>query len=599
MPGPLQTPSHHPNPALPIVTPSTAGRRDPHLKHAKAFYTHYEKSIAGPQLKDWLASMDRELLMLTDTFPNGISVADPATVPRDKLKCPFLNPVIREKIDSATGSTIDLRTRLTWGKQPRPLDPSVNSSAVAASPVIKLLLNSAVSQPHAVLSSIDVDFFYYTTQLAEPDYCRLHVKHIPKPSRIRLGISHLPNSATVYLRTTIAIPGRPDAGKLAHDALIAHLAPHGYLECPRTPCLFYHTDRPSIRFPIHVDDILVLHDQRTDDFDHLCSILRLKYSIKVQPVANSFLGIRIDLQRNHRNHSLDELRISIPGGVRKALQRLKFVPTHNPGSPMIYTPPTYTTADQLEAVDDSPSASAADRQYLMEAIGYFRWYSPNVDPTLLPAVSHLSIQQVNPTQMTMLKLQRLLNYAYYHPDASITYRPSDMQLYIHSDCSHHSEPNARSRTGIFMVCGQPKFTGPTEPYNINGAVDVVSVLLKYVTGSASESEYGALYTAAVNACPHRQALEDLGHPQQPCIITYDNEVAGKIARGTAKLKRSKAIAKCYHWIQDRVHHGEFKLIWAPGKHNLGDYFSKCHPVHHFKIMRPLYVSDNAHPVDTK
>jgi len=263
---------------------------------------------------------------------------------------------------------------------------------------------------------------------------------------------------------------------------------------------------------------------------------------------------------------------------------------------MIYTPPTYTHADQLEQTDDSPPASPADRQLLMEAVGYFRWYSPAVDPTLLPAVSHLSLQQTAPTQLTMVKLYRLLNYAYHHPDASITYQPSNMQLHIHSDCSHHSEPNARSRTGIFMTCGEPIFNGPDQPYKVNGAVDVISVILKYVTSSVSESEYGALYTAAINAVPHRQTLEDLGHPQHPCVVTYDNEVAGKIARGTAKLKRSKSIAKCFHWIRDRVKHGEYVLQWGPGKHNLGDYFSKCHPVNHYKLMRGIYVSDIAHPI---
>jgi hypothetical protein len=148
-----------------------------------------------------------------------------------------------------------------------------------------------------------------------------------------------------------------------------------------------------------------------------------------------------------------------------------------------------------------------------------------------------------------------------------------------------------------MTCGKPIFNGLDKPAIVNGAIDVVSVILKYVTGSVSESEYGALYTAAVNACPHSQTLEDLGHPQHPCPITYDNEVAGKIARCTAKLKRSKAIAKCFHWIQDRIKHGEYVLHWGPGKLNLGDYFSKCHPVHHYKDMRRIYVSDIAHPIN--
>ena len=266
---------------------------------------------------------------------------------------------------------------------------------------------------------------------------------------------------------------------------------------------------------------------------------------------------------------------------------------------MIYTAPTYSKADQDELTDDSPLASAAEKQYLMRAVGYFRYYAPAVDPTLIPAASKLAMQQSKPTANTMKALERFLNYAYHHPNASIRYRPSDMQLWIHSDASHHGEPGSRSRTGIFMTCGEPQFTGFDNPYNINGAVDVISSILTYVTGSTAESEYGGLYTSGTAAVPHRQVLEDLGHPQNPTSIVYDNQVSGKIANGTAKVKRTKAIAKCYHWIKDRVRKKEFRLIWRPGPHNLGDFFSKIHPVQHWIKARPVYITDKYSPTISK
>ena len=576
--------------------PTNAGNRsrrqdDPEKGLATAFYSHYERTIAGPNLTEWKDSMVRELTMLTKRFKDGLVVVSANDVPRDERKCPFLNPVTREKLDSSTGTIIDLRTRLTWGKEPPAADPTANSSSVAASAVVKLLLNSAVSDPNSTLSSIDLDYFYYQTRRTDPKYARMHVRLIPPAGRQLLGIAHLSDDATIYLRANIAIPGQPDAGKLAQQALIAHLAPHGYVMCEHTPCLFRHVTRKSIHFPIHVDDILVKHNPKTSDYAHLTAALREVYTIKEQTPARSFCGIRIDLKRDLKNSSRDSISISVPGGVHRALKRLGFTPTSNPGSPMLYTPPSYSSADQLEVTDTSPPASAADRQFLMESVGYFRWYSPAVDPCLLPAVSHLAIQQSSPTHKTMQELDRFLNYAYHHPNACITYYPSDMQLYIHSDCSHHSESNARSRTGIFMTCGKPKYEGPDKPHWVNGAVDVISVLLSHVTASVSESEYGALFVSGTSACPHRQCLEDLNHPQKPCEITYDNEVAGKVANGTAKIKRSKSIAKCFHWIRDRITKGEYILTWGPGKYNLGDYFSKAHAVHHHASMRPLYVSD--------
>ena len=562
-------------------------------KDAKAFYSYYEKTIQGPNYAAWQDSMVRELTKLTQHFKDGLQLINPADVPPSHRNCPFLNPVTREKLDSATGAIIDLRTRLTWGKQPPSSNPSLNSSSVAASSVVKLLLNSAVSDPHAVLSTIDLDYFYYQTRRTSPEFARMRVRHIPPAARAMLGISHLTDADIIYFQANIAIPGQPDAGKLAQEGLIAHLTPYGYSMCRYTPCLFKHNTDTSIAFPVHVDDMLIKHDPRTSDYANLVAALTTKYSLKEKPIATSFCGIRIDLFRDTNNHSNDRLTLSIPGGVHKALTKLNFTPDSNPGSPNIYTPPTYTSDDQLERLDLSPPASTAERQLLLESVGYFRWYSPAVDPTLLPAISHLASQQASPTQNTMLELRRFLNYVYHHPNGSITYTPSDMQLHIHSDCSHHSESHSRSRTGIYIMCGQPTFSGLDAPYHVNGPIEVVSTILSHVTSSVAESEYGALFVAAQTACPLRQCLEDLGHPQNPCVITYDNQVAGNIAKGTAKLRRTRAIAKDYHWIQDRVAKGEFTLNWAPGKYNLGDFFSKSHPVHHFRDMRPLYVSDHA------
>ena len=564
---------------------------DSQKHHASAFYAHYERSIRGPKYDIWQESMNREFAMLTETFKDGIKVVDRNEVPINKLKCPFLNPTTREKTDIQTGAITEHRTRLTWGKQARPDDPTLNSSSVASSPVVKLLLNSTVSDPHALLSTIDLDYFYYNTKLANKDYARFHVRLIPPTTRIKLGIAHLPNDAIVYFEVTIAIPGRPDAGKLAQLELIAHLAPYGYHMCPHTPCLFKHNERPTIRFTTHVDDLLIKSDSRTDDYDHLCNALLAKYKIKAHRQATSFLGIHINLQRDPKDHSNDYLRIDIPNGVRKTLKALNFTPTGKPRTPMMYVPPTYSKDDQYEVQDTSPPATSAEQHYLQQAVGYFRWYAPAVDVTLITPISRLASQQANPTQNTMKALQRFLNYAYHHPNASITYRPSDMILWIHSDASHHSESGSRSRTGIFMTCGKPQYTGPHSPYLVNGAVDIISTILTYVTASSAESEYGALFTAGTHAVPHRQTLEDLGHPQPPTPVVYDNQVAGRIANGTAKLKRTKAIAKCYHWFRDRVQKGEFTTIWAPGAHNLGDYFSKIHPDRHYIDIRPVYVTD--------
>jgi hypothetical protein len=48
----------------------------------------------------------------------------------------------------------------------------------------------------------------------------------------------------------------------------------------------------------------------------------------------------------------------------------------------------------------------------------------------------------------------------------------------------------------------------------------------------------------------------------------------------------------FYWLKDREAQHQFIMFWAPGKLNLGDYFTKHHaPAHHHNIKR-LHLHDN-------
>ena len=118
--------------------------------------------------------------------------------------------------------------------------------------------------------------------------------------------------------------------------------------------------------------------------------------------------------------------------------------------------------------------------------------------------------------------------------------------------------------------------------------------MREVVGSAAEAELGALYYHMQEACPIRTALEELGHPQKPMVITTDNSTASGIANETVKQKRSKAFDMRYYWVRDRVQQGQFEIQWQPGKQNMADYFTKHHPPSHHEAIRSayLYAKDN-------
>jgi hypothetical protein len=209
---------------------------------------------------------------------------------------------------------------------------------------------------------------------------------------------------------------------------------------------------------------------------------------------------------------------------------------------------------------------------------------------MLKALGTLAATQTEGTEKTLKAVTHFLNYAASHPEAYIRYKASDMLLHMHSDGSHLSESKSRSTAGGFFWLNGKDDPDPEAPLpELNGAVHVVAQLLKMVTASAAETETGACFVNAQEACPIRVALEEMGWPQPATPLTTDNSCAVGIINDTVKQKRSKAIDMRFYWIRDRVNQGQFRIHWKKGSVNLADYFTKHHSAKHHREMRSKYL----------
>ena len=572
----------------------------PHLPEFQANYLHYMQAIKGPEINQWRKSMHHEVVRLIDTtktaryrpdltihnIPEGSRFAD-------------ANPIIVKKANKVDPTVTDYRTRLTWHERKRkahgtslPTPPRETTSSTIDTLAVKILLNSIISDPNAIFSTLDLNDFYLHTALGDGKKGYLRLKHnwLPAETRQLIGTTHLPDDADIILEVDNVVYGMDDAGRKAQIDLVNHLALHGYHMHRHTPGLFYHETRTSIHFSTWVDDFAIKSDPATDDLEHLINVIAMKYPYTFHLHATKYLGIDIDLHRDPTNHANDKITLAMKGYVKGGLKTLGFQRTYSPKSPMTYSAPIYGPSTQYEIIDSSPPATATEQSALRQSVGIFRFYADAIDSTIKPCLSRLATQQSAPTMQTMDDLNRFHNYIDQYPDAQLVFRPSDMQLHVHSDASYLNEPKSRSRYGGIFTMGPISFTGPLNPYNINGPILVNSGIIPTVVGAASEAEYAGLYLNAQDAEVARQILADLGHPQRPTRITYDNTTAGSIAKRTAKIKRSKAIAMRYHWIQDRVEQKHFDLLWDKGANNCADFQTKAHPIHHFQAMRPCYIS---------
>lgn len=478
------------------------------------------------------------------------------------------------------------RIRGTYGGNKSDYQGDV-SAHTADLTTIKLLLNATISE-NAHFATVDIKDFYLGTELERPEYMRITRPQLPQDIIDRYQLEDLFHRGVnrrddcVMVEIVKGIYGLPQAGRLAQEKLVKLLAANGYRSTANTPSLFKHDTRP-VMFTLVVDDFAVkYHGEADEHLDHLLSVLNSVYTTTVDRTGSKYHGMDIKFDRVARTVSL-----SMPNYVRKALERFNVeVANHVTDSPLRYTPPSYGSGKQQYVKEDtSLPLSAEETKRIQQIVGVFLFYARAIDSTMLMPNNRFASQQSKPTEQLKRDVDRFLQYAATWPNAELVFKASDMRLYVESDASYLSEPNSRSRPGGIFYLGN---NTPTKGY-VNGAVECISTIIKAVVSSAFEAEYAALFLNGQTAQGIRNTLSDMGYPQGATPIVSDNACAVGIANQSVKQRRSKAIDMRYHWIRDRVEMGDFTVIWQRGESNLADYFTKAHPVHHYKAMRKIFV----------
>ena len=103
--------------------------------------------------------------------------------------------------------------------------------------------------------------------------------------------------------------------------------------------------------------------------------------------------------------------------------------------------------------------------------------------------------------------RQLLDYLATRPDTAIRYHASDIILEFDTDASYLSEPGGKSFAAAYYYMTKK---GHIE-FN-NGAISVLSTIIKHVMSSVYEAETDALYYGCKRSIPYRVTLQEMGHP---------------------------------------------------------------------------------------
>jgi hypothetical protein len=506
------------------------------------------------------------------------------SIPREHRKnISYYNERAREKskmIDE--NEYVEYRVRGTFGGDHRKY-PGAVSSNTAEYPVVKMLLNSVISDvrncdENTRFSTLDLVDFYIGTELEnhdDPDYFKIKAIKVPNAICEKYNIS-ADSDGYIYFRLDKCLYGHAVAGRLSNQELVKLLKEAGYHESDLVPCLFKHETR-KITFSLIVDDLGVKHTNH-EDIQHLIDSISPRWKVKHNASGDKYIGMNLKWNYDPTNPSLE---ISSTETAPKSFARFD---TDNNikrrKTPSRYIAPVYGPKNN-EAEETIPSEHVPDMKNFVQSVnGTYLFYGRIVDYSILEQTNTIGQTQGNPTKDTLDQVNQLIGYIKEYPDTKLVITASDMQLRVMYDASFMTAHARKSKGGgIYYLCNT------TDPKELSSNIfDVDAFVIPNMCASVAEAEYATAFHCGQKAYFYRIVLEFLGYPQKPTPFYGDNKIAVDISNDACKLRKAKAIDKSYHWFRDRCRLKDFESKWIRSEDNVADYFTKALPLSRHKEL---------------
>jgi hypothetical protein len=182
-------------------------------------------AMTGEFKAEWQLEDDKEFRKLA-TETETIAPIYRDQIPADRRKdVTYYNPQVREKIKE--GKHVR-RVRGTAGGD-KVNYPGATAARTASLEVVRALLNSTLADD-AEWSTADITDYYLNTPLLRPEYMRMTRRQISPTIMQEYDLEKYFHGDIIHFQINKGMYGLPQAGLLAQNGLIAHLATSGYTQ---------------------------------------------------------------------------------------------------------------------------------------------------------------------------------------------------------------------------------------------------------------------------------------------------------------------------------------------------------------------------------
>ena len=157
-------------------------------------------------------------------------------------------------------------------------------------------------------------------------------------------------------------------------------------------------------------------------------VLTEHYVVEKDWKGEKYCGITLDWDFVRR-----KVHLSMPGYCSKALTRFCHKTSKLLDQPHQHAVLVYGAKIQYaKEADKAALLDPVDKTFIQQVKGTFLYYVRVVDATMLLALSVIASDQAAPTENTMKKTLKFLDYVTTHPDTILAYSSSNMILSVHS-----------------------------------------------------------------------------------------------------------------------------------------------------------------------
>uniref|UniRef100_A0A2N9HA75 Reverse transcriptase Ty1/copia-type domain-containing protein n=1 Tax=Fagus sylvatica TaxID=28930 RepID=A0A2N9HA75_FAGSY len=337
--------------------------------------------------------------------------------------------------------------------------------------------------------------------------------------------------------------GLKQAPRAWFERFTSHLLTLGFTASVADASLFILSHKSvTVYLLLYVDDIIITGNSSSAVSD-IISQLSTAFELKDLGPLRYFLGLQIDYKKGgffvHQRKYLTDL-----------LHKFTMTNCKAASTPIATTPLLTSTSTELLS-DPTPYRS------LVGALQYATFTRPDIT----------------------FAVNRVCTL-----DRGILFQPGPFTLTAFTDADWVGDPcDRRSTSGIIVFLG-------------NNPITWLAKKQHTVSRSSTEAEYRSLASGAAELSWIRQVLCDLGLflPSAP-LIWCDNTSALALASNPVFHGRTKHIEVDYHFIRERVVHGDLKLQFISTEDQLADVFTKALPSPRFhRLCSKLLICSTDH-----